>query len=288
MGRSAALLASIALASGCYDLARLGDGTDAAVVPTADAGVPVDGDLSDQSAPPDRGGVTGSPCTSVNDCVEPNQPMCLGNQVNPPWPSGYCTGACTVGANGDAGNPDCTGGGYCIPIQVGVNLCVAPCAAPNTCRTGYACFYYGCLPNFVSTCNPEKTLSMTCQQSPTDGGAVSLDAGVAQTVCVPAGIDTMVGYCVPKCDLFAQNCSLGSACVPNPYSGSGGCVKLFPNAGGDGAPCLRAPECSRGHYCDGAVCRRMCNTGGQPVNCLMGQTCTQLGNLPTSTVGLCK
>jgi hypothetical protein len=286
MRRSAALAAAIGMC-GCYDLDRLRDGADAAEASAPDLSASFDGDVVDLARLADLGGTTGSPCTSSAECVGPNQPSCiLGGGTVPAWPGGYCSGACVPAENGDAGNPDCSGVGYCVALAPTAIICIAPCGAPGSCRAGYSCFYFGCIPTADSPCDPQGSTGNKCPFQ--DGGLPQDGGGTGPIICMPYGLDS-VGVCAAECQMVPQDCPGTEACYPNPRTGLAGCLRPFTGAGSEGAPCLRIPECARGLTCDGNVCRKLCRTGGVTFGtCPNGTTCGQLGNLPTTTVGVCR
>ncbi len=102
--------------------------------PLADAPPPTDGSTADGNAAP---GATGSPCTSDDDCVEPNT-LCLEAAAGSGWdafPGGYCTHmGCTFGAA-------CGTGGTCAPLPMYGPHCFVTCTGDSECRTaeGYTC-----------------------------------------------------------------------------------------------------------------------------------------------------
>jgi hypothetical protein len=285
MGRlvELAALGAVASLAGCFDLDRLRDGV-------VDAAAPDDLASSDLASLADFAGVTGSPCADNNQCVG-TAPYCI--QLDPnsqqQWPNGYCSAACQTSGDTDGGNPSCSGKGYCFGVQGASGICAAACQTANSCRTGYSCFYPGCLPTGYSVCNPSKTGPGAC---PSQDGGLPRDGGTGPIVCVPAGFDD-VGVCVPGCDLLRQDCPLAQICVANPNTGMGGCG-VATGSGVQGDACRTPIDCARGFYCvdDGsgapATCRKLCSADPQVgVGCPNGLTCASIGAVSPSVVGGC-
>src|SRR5688572_10139378 len=138
----------------------------------------------------------GAPCTTESDCV--GGTACIADMR---FPGGYCTADCSM--------TECAEGTRCVPV-VGLELCLASCAASSDCRDGYDCW--------LGTFRP-----------PCVSGA---DCGTAGATC-------MGGRCAgPECTTDAEcgpglRCS-GTRCITPPPDG-GGTIDV-------GQPCTRSPE----------------------------------------------
>jgi hypothetical protein len=240
----------------CAQCAAMPMMIDAAV----DAPVPIDAPMID--APPDAAlAPTGAACTDNSQCT--------GGNCDTQNLGGTCSAPCSNGAPNTYVDPSCpAAGGYCVNLGTG-GQCLALCTDHTgnlACRTGFSCFFFGCLPNTFSQCNP--TTAGSCS-----GGQV----------CWNMGPDP-VGQCRTSCNVFAQGCGpdMGGAaqgCYVVNGLGDQGCVTTGHVA--DGGTCSNVWDCAPGDQCSGGTCRPFCGGSGN-VACAAG-TCKLL----TGTIGVC-
>ena len=94
--------------------------------------------------------------------------------------------------------------------------------------------------------------------------------------------------CYPSigCDLIAQNCANGTACVPM-SNGATWCASAGEASAGaecDGTTLQRL--CARGLYCNGGTCEQLCAVGG--AGCPAGQGCASVEAETGVDVGTCR
>jgi hypothetical protein len=93
------------------------------------------------------------------------------------------------------------------------------------------------------------------------------------------------GACTPSdgCDVFAQNCPNGAACL---FMGNGATTCWFATGAVHGQACVQG-LCAAGFQCDygSNTCRRVCQPGGAA--CPGGGSCADHTGFAGFSVGLC-
>ncbi|WP_438032350.1 amidohydrolase family protein [Sorangium sp. So ce204] len=130
----------------------------------------------------------------------------------------------------------------------------------------------------AQSCNPAQVCAATCSAASdcAPGSACFLDGG-----------SFTGGACIDGdgCDLFAQDCDNGAACV---FWGNGSTSCWNAGAGSDGQPCDASFACAPGSICDPSnTCRALCDPRGErAAPCPGGERCvdhTALAGLPVGT-----
>ncbi|XXX73796.1 amidohydrolase family protein [Sorangium sp. So ce134] len=131
------------------------------------------------------------------------------------------------------------------------------------------------------SCGPAQVCAATCSDAAgcARGSACAFDAGS------PTG-----GSCVEGdgCDLFAQDCENGAACV---FWGNGATSCWLAGAGSDGQPCDASFACAPGSVCDWAssACRDLCDPRGERGKaCPGGERCVDRAAIAGLPVGVCE
>jgi imidazolonepropionase-like amidohydrolase len=130
----------------------------------------------------------------------------------------------------------------------------------------------------AQSCSPVQVCAATC------GAASDCAPGSA---CFSDDGSSTGGACVDGdgCDLFAQDCVNGAACV---FWGNGSTSCWYAGAGSDGQPCDASFACAPGSVCDPSnTCRALCDPRGERgAPCPGGEQCvdrTALAGLPVGT-----
>ncbi|WP_437596761.1 amidohydrolase family protein [Sorangium sp. So ce590] len=133
----------------------------------------------------------------------------------------------------------------------------------------------------AQSCSPAQVCAATCSDA----------AGCAPgSACLFDGASATGGSCAPGdgCDLFAQDCENGAACV---FWGNGSTSCWFAGAGSDGQPCEASFACAPGSVCDGAAraCVDLCDPRGERGEpCPGGKRCVDLAAIAGLSVGVCE
>lgn len=132
----------------------------------------------------------------------------------------------------------------------------------------------------AQSCNPAQVCAATCRAASdcAPGSACFLDSG-----------SFTGGACIDGdgCDLFAQDCANGAACV---FWGNGSTSCWNAGAGSDGQPCDAAFACAPGCVCDpSSTCRALCDPRGERgAPCPGGERCVDHSALAGLSVGTCE
>ena len=191
---------------------------------------------------------------------------------------------------------DCGSNGTCVPIGNAGKFCLLRCQNARTCRTGYACAYYGnagvCYSADIFDCDPTANMG-TCTES---------GSGKAGG-CVRRAYENK-GNCTASCTLAAGNCAArngknrhcvyyadpgpGPMMAADPYKGLL-CFDNAPTPVAAGADCNAVDECVDGYQCDtlDGKCRQLCTKGGGMPTCATG-TCADPFMTANTGPGLCR
>ncbi len=202
-------------------------------------------------------------CTSLLDAGMPDAgPPDAGNDAGPPDAGPPML--CSVGGTCDPFATRPCGGNLCIPDRTTRTRCATPaftlraegaaCATDSECERGLACLsQLG-----VFQCR------RLCRIGDSTCGATSV-CGVAYDTANPC-----LRICMPRCDLYEQNCPTGQACVSfSPDSTDDFFIESCLPEGTTpiGGACMFANSCVRGGICLGSVCRQLCD---DPADCTSG------------------
>ena len=91
-----------------------------------------------------------------------------------------------------------------------------------------------------------------------------------------------------RCDLFAQACENGAACV---FVGNGATSCWFAGAGSGGQPCDALFACAPGSVCDHgtSTCKDLCDPRGERTGaCPGGRKCVDRSAIAGLPVGVCE
>ena len=143
--------------------------------------------------------------------------------------------------------PDVTFGTACVPPASMLQREGAPCSFRNACDRGLACLTLGS--------------GFACQRLCRIGDSVcgaGLVCGLAYDDANPC-----LRICMPRCDLYAQDCPAGLACVrfrPHPIDDFSidSCMPEGTTPIGSG--CTEATSCVRGAACIDSICQRLCRS----------------------------
>lgn len=148
--------------------------------------------------------------------------------------------------------------------QVGLGA-GATCLSPDECGEDLYC-------GWLQSCAP------MC------GGSTACASGDA---CFPQSGSQTAGWCYPGdgCDLLAQDCANGEACI---WLGNAASLCWFAGAGSDGEACDAQSACAPGHQCSlsSGKCAALCDPAGAGT-CPAPKTCHDLGAQAGISVGEC-
>ncbi|KYG11306.1 amidohydrolase [Sorangium cellulosum] len=131
------------------------------------------------------------------------------------------------------------------------------------------------------SCSPAQVCAATCSDAAdcAPGSACLFDGGS------PTGASCVEG---DGCDLFAQDCENGAACV---FLSNGATSCWFAGAGSDGRPCDASFACAPGSVCDwgSSACRDLCDPRGERGKaCPGGKRCIDRAAITGLPVGVCE
>ncbi|WP_437523116.1 amidohydrolase family protein [Sorangium sp. So ce726] len=132
----------------------------------------------------------------------------------------------------------------------------------------------------AQSCSPAQLCAATCSAASdcAPGSACFFDGG-----------SFTGGACIhgDGCDLFAQACDNGAACV---FWGNGSTSCWYAGAGSDGQPCDASFACAPGSICDPSnTCRALCDPRGERgAPCPSGERCVDHTALAALPVGTCE
>ena len=209
-------------------------------------------------------------CTSLLDAGMPDAgPPDAGNDAGPPDAGPPML--CAVGGSCDPFAARPCGGYLCIPDRTTRTRCTAPaftlraegaaCVSDNECQAGLACLSSA----GVFQCR------RLCRVGDSICGARSV-CGLAYDSANPC-----LRLCMPRCDLYAQDCPSGQACVnfrPSPMDACTVDTCLAEGITPIGSACMYADSCVRGGACVGSLCRQLCRNTSE---CTTG-TCSSVGS----------
>ncbi|WP_437285401.1 amidohydrolase family protein [Sorangium sp. So ce406] len=130
------------------------------------------------------------------------------------------------------------------------------------------------------SCSPDQRCAATCD------GPSACGPGSA---CLYDGGSPTGGSCAAGdgCDLFAQDCENGAACV---FLGNGATSCWYAGAGSGGQPCDALFSCAPGSVCDerSGTCKDLCDPRGDRAHaCPGGKKCVDRSSIAGLPVGLC-
>lgn len=131
------------------------------------------------------------------------------------------------------------------------------------------------------SCSPDQRCAATCDRSSACGPG---------SACLYDGGSPTGGSCVEGdgCDLFAQACENGAACV---FVGNGATSCWFAGAGSGGQPCDALFSCAPGSVCDHgtSTCKDLCDPRGERTGaCPGGRKCVDRSAIAGLPVGVCE
>ncbi|WP_437275765.1 amidohydrolase family protein [Sorangium sp. So ce375] len=138
----------------------------------------------------------------------------------------------------------------------------------------------------ASECAP----AQSCNQAQVCAAACNAPSDCAPgSACFLDGSSFTGGACTDGdgCDLFAQDCENGAACV---FWGNASTSCWYAGAGSDGQPCDASYACAPGSVCDGAstTCRALCDPRGERGEpCPDGERCVDQTAIAGLRVGTC-
>ncbi|WP_063752060.1 amidohydrolase family protein [Sorangium cellulosum] len=130
------------------------------------------------------------------------------------------------------------------------------------------------------SCSADQRCAATCDRP---------SACAPGSACVVDGGSPTGGSCVDGdgCDLFAQDCENGAACV---FLGNGATSCWYAGAGSGGQPCDALFACAPGSQCDEAssTCKDLCDPRGARARaCPGGKKCVDRSAIAGLPVGVC-
>ncbi|WP_437631038.1 amidohydrolase family protein [Sorangium sp. So ce854] len=164
-----------------------------------------------------------------------------------------------------------------LALPRGVSLATQPrtgAGAGETCLGAPEC-------GEALSCSADQRCAATCDRSSACGPG---------SACLYDGGSPTGGSCVAGdgCDLFAQDCENGAACV---FIGNGATSCWYAGAGSGGQPCDALFTCAPGSVCDeaSATCKDLCDPRGErAAACPGGEKCVDRSAIAGLAVGVCE